>query len=110
SASSPPESCPDIEPSLLAASSAISSSDSRMASFAYTSASKISSSKSTEDAGVSLVLQIDNTLLLIENVNSEATKVAWTLSISMAMRERTRNVVSFAFQKPKSSKVSNSFV
>nr|GEZ50133.1 PHD finger protein MALE MEIOCYTE DEATH 1 [Tanacetum cinerariifolium] len=47
SASSLPEPGPDIEPSLLAASSAIFSSDGGMASFACTSASKISSSKST---------------------------------------------------------------
>nr|GEV84416.1 pentatricopeptide repeat-containing protein At1g71420 [Tanacetum cinerariifolium] len=52
SASSPPEPGPDIEPSLLAASITISSSDSGMASFACTSASKIYSSKST---GVSRV-------------------------------------------------------
>nr|GEX85941.1 hypothetical protein [Tanacetum cinerariifolium] len=49
-------------------------------------------------------------LVALAAADSEATEVAWTLSISMAMRERTGNVVSFAFQKPKSSKVSNSVV
>nr|GEZ68887.1 reverse transcriptase domain-containing protein [Tanacetum cinerariifolium] len=34
---------------------------------------------------------IDNTLPLVENADSEATEVAWTLTISMAMRDKTGN-------------------
>nr|GEV18653.1 hypothetical protein [Tanacetum cinerariifolium] len=62
------------------------------------------------DAKVSLVLRIDNTLPLVENTDSEATEVAWTLTISMVMQDRTGNIVSFDFQKSKTSKVSNSIV
>ncbi|GJS82666.1 hypothetical protein Tco_0749207 [Tanacetum coccineum] len=59
-------------------------------------------------AGVSLVLQIDNTLPLVEKVDSEATEIACTLK-SMAIRDRTGNIGSFAFQKPKTSKPANSW-
>ncbi|GKA62448.1 hypothetical protein Tco_0761967 [Tanacetum coccineum] len=58
----------------------------------------------SKDAGVSLVLRIDNTLPLVEKANSEATEVACTLIKSIAIRDRTGNIDSFAFQKPKTSK------
>ncbi|GKD08723.1 ribonuclease H-like domain-containing protein [Tanacetum coccineum] len=43
----------------------------------------------SKDSGVSLVLRIVNNLPLVENADSEATEEAWTLNISMAMRDRT---------------------
>nr|GEX06402.1 hypothetical protein [Tanacetum cinerariifolium] len=57
-----------------------------------------------------LVLRIENTILLVENADSEATEVACTLIISMAMHDKTGNIDSFAFQKPKRSKVANTLL
>nr|GEX97612.1 hypothetical protein [Tanacetum cinerariifolium] len=91
SASSSPESGPDIEPLLLAASSAISSSNSGMASFACTSASKISFLKST---GVSKRTMKDHSLPFC----------FYVVSTALAMRNYTKlgrivgNLVQFLVQ------------
>ncbi|GJU79414.1 hypothetical protein Tco_1281779 [Tanacetum coccineum] len=59
----------------------------------------------SKDAGVSLVLRIDNTLPLVENADTEAIEEACTLIISMAMRDRTGNIVSFSFQNLRHQKL-----
>nr|GEV90614.1 putative reverse transcriptase domain-containing protein [Tanacetum cinerariifolium] len=45
----------------------------------------------SKDAGVCFVLLFDNTLLLVEKANSKATEVAFALSTSRAIRDRTGN-------------------
>ncbi|GKB03872.1 hypothetical protein Tco_0832015 [Tanacetum coccineum] len=45
----------------------------------------------SKDAGVSLVLRIDDTLPLVEKVDSEATVEAYAFSESQAMADRTGN-------------------
>nr|GEV60678.1 hypothetical protein [Tanacetum cinerariifolium] len=59
----------------------------------------------SKDVGVSLVLRIDYNLSLVENVNSEATEVAWTLSISMAMRDRMENIFPLPSKNPRHQKL-----
>ncbi|GJW15819.1 hypothetical protein Tco_0019952 [Tanacetum coccineum] len=70
-----------------------------MASFVAPRHQRTPSSKSKlKDARVSIALRIDNTLPLVENADSEAIEEAYTLIISMAMRDKTGNIDEAAYR------------
>ncbi|GJQ98174.1 putative reverse transcriptase domain-containing protein [Tanacetum coccineum] len=61
----------------------------------------------SKELGVSFVLQIDNTLPLVEKADSKATKVACTLNTSMAMRDRTGTLIPLISKNPRHQNLQN---